>query len=137
LYTKGEIIITILWKIYFWLTIGLYLLLIGAFIVIDDTNLFETKMNFFSTTYDILMILISVFSLLGLYGYIFKKKILSQEIWKFIFSLILIDSIGNILYSLLEKDYFFIIVMIIFIPYFYALYKYSFVNENLKVSTNE
>lgn len=117
---------------------GIYILLIGAFIIfINNPNLFETKINFFSTTYDILMALISVFSLLGLYGYIFKKKILSQEIWKFIFYLILIDSTGNILYALLERDYSSVGVMIIFIPYFYALYKYAFANENLKVSTNE
>jgi hypothetical protein len=50
--TKGETIITILWKIYFWLILGLYLLLIGVFIFVDDIDFFETKINFFSAIYD-------------------------------------------------------------------------------------
>jgi len=116
--------------------IGLHLLFIGVFIFADNVDYFEANMSFLSTTYDVLMILISIFSLLGLYAYVFKKKFLSKEIWKFIFFLILIDSIGDILYSLLEKDYFSMGIMIIFIPYFYALYKYSFLNENLEVSVN-
>lgn len=128
MYTKGETIITIFWKIYFWLILGLHLLIIGVFIFVDDIDFFKTEINFFSATYDVLMILISIFSLLGLYGYIFKKRFLSKEIWKFAFLLILIDSLGEFLYSLAEKDYISMGIMIIFIPYFYALYKYAFKN---------
>lgn len=117
--------------------IGLHLLSIGVFIFADDVDYFEPNMSLLSTTYDVLIMLIYIFSLLGLYAYVFKKKFLSKEIWKFIFFLMLIDSVGDILYSLLEKDYPSISVMIIFIPYFYALYKYAFVNENLEVSINE
>lgn len=129
---KGNIIITILWKIYFWLIIGLNLLVIGVVIFVNDIDFFETKINFFSVTYDVLMILISTFSLLGLYGYIFKKRFLSKEIWKFIFLLMLIDLVGEILYSLLEKDY--ILLSVIVIPYFYALYKYAFTNTEVLVN---
>ena len=126
-----------MWKIYFWLLIVLNLLIMWFFIFVKDVNCFEADISFLSASYDVLIILISIFSLLGLYGYIFKKKILSKEIWKFIFFLILIDSVGETLYSLLEKDYISMSIMIIFIPYFYALYKYAFINEDTKVLLNE
>jgi len=123
-----------MWKIYFWLIIGLHLLIIGVFIFVDNINLFETEMNFFSATYDFLILLISIFSMLGFYGYIFKKEFLSKEVWKFTFLLVLIDSIGDFLYSLIEKDYITIGAMAIFIPLFYALYKYAFKNKNRGIS---
>jgi len=134
--TKGKNIVTILWKIYFWLIIGLHLLIIGVFTFAEEINYFETDISFLSATYDILIILISIFSLLGLYGYIFKKKYLSKEIWKFIFLLLLIDSVGEFIYLLLEKDYISMSIMAIFIPYFYALYKYAFQGKSSEVSVN-
>lgn len=123
-----------MWKIYFWLIIGLHLLIIGVFIFVDDIDVFETDISFLSATYDVLIILISIFSLLGFYSYIFKKEFLSKEIWKFTFLLILINSIGEFLYSVLEKDYITMGSFVIFIPYFYALYKYAF--KNTKVLVN-
>ena len=125
-----------MWKIYFWLLIGLHLLGTGVIIFIDDVDYFETNISFLSTTYDVLIGLIYIFSLLGLYGYVFKKKFLSEEIWKFTFFLMLIDSLGSSLYLLLEKNYISVAIITIFIPYFYALYKYSFVNENSEVSVD-
>jgi len=123
-----------MWKIYFWLILGLHILVIGVFIFVDDIDFFETDISFLSATYDVLIILISIFSLLGLYGYVFNKKFLSKEIWKFTFLLILIDSVGEFLYSLLEKDYFTMGGIAIFIPYFYALYRYTYKNRDLRVS---
>lgn len=123
-----------MWKIYFWLIIGLHLLLIGVFIFVDDIDVFETDISFLSVTYDVLIILISIFSLLGFYGYIFKKEFLSKEVWKFTFLLVLIESIGNFLYSLIEKDYITIGAMAIFVPFFYALYKYAFKNTEVIVN---
>ncbi len=125
-----------MWKIYFWLIIGLHLLVIGVFIFVNNINLVETEINFFSATYDFLILLISIFSMLGFYGYIFKKEFLSKEVWKFTFLLLLIDSIGNFLYSSIEKDYIIMSAMVIFIPFFYALYKYAFINENTEVLVN-
>jgi len=119
-----------MWKIYFWLFIGLHFLGIGAFIFIDDIDFFETDISYLSATYDVVIGLIYIFSLLGLYGYVFKKKNLSKEICKFIFFLMLIDSVGEFFYLLLEKDYISMGFITIFIPYFYALYKYAFVNKN-------
>ncbi len=124
---KGEIIVTILWKIYFCVMLGL-LLLIGDIVILK-----LIQINPLSKVYDILIVSILIFGLLALYGYVFNKKYFSKEIWKFIFLLLLIESTGDLIDVLLDKNYASILEMSIFIPYFYALYKYAFQSEKAEV----
>ncbi|WP_345977983.1 hypothetical protein [Sulfurimonas sp. HSL3-7] len=127
-----------LWKIYFWLIAGLYMLVIifVPFLIFNDATLFETKINIFSNGYDALVFLISLFGLVGFYGYVFRKKFLSQDIWKFIFLLILIETLGETVNILLERNYFTLVATIVFLPMMYGLYSYAFKAETSKVAAN-
>ncbi len=123
--------ISILWKIYYW---SVLICVIGmvAMAIFGDEVFFVG--NIFSKIYDFTFVIIFMISIMGLRGYIYQKRYFSKDIWIFIFSLILIDFIGNLIYGfksilLFPLSYVLLYSTIIFLlvlPFYYALYKYTF-----------
>lgn len=118
--------IVVFWKIYFWFVVFSSLCLLG-FLLVNEQKLFFG--NIFSRIYDLFFLVVAVISILSIKGYIYKKRYFSKYIWVFLFLIIMVDSLG---YLFFELNYFFssnsdyLYFGILFIPWFYALYKYTF-----------
>jgi hypothetical protein len=115
----------ILWKIYFWLLAGLFLL--GLLVYEEEMILFEIETNLLESAYDSAMLLVLALNMLGLYGFVFQKRLFSKDFWKFVFLLTLIHTAGELSYVLLDKGFPMPVVSVILIsPFVYALYRYAF-----------
>ena len=118
--------IVVFWKVYFWFIVFSSLCLLG-FLFLNEEKLFFG--NIFSRIYDFFFLSVATISILSIRGYIYKKRYFSKYIWVFLFLIIIVDSLG---YLFFEFDYLFSInnyylyFGILFIPWFYALYKYTF-----------
>lgn len=127
------------WKVYFLLVVllsfvgfGLSFLGEGQFIFLED--------NIFSNIYIGVMILIYFISLVGLWGFIYQKRVFYKEFWVYIFFIIVIELIGSSIMTPIETStgetgYLFLILGLLIIGgvllYFYALYQYAFKMTNL------
>lgn len=94
---------------------------------LDKLNdIFENR-NLFSNIYDIAFLAIYIISIIGLRGFIYKKRYFTKELWKFIFFMLLIEYIGNEIYTFNDYDKLgHILEAIGTIPILYALYEYVF-----------
>jgi len=107
--------------------VALTLLIVVGAALIPEIDILEFEGNIFSRIYNLFMWLVYVLALLGLYGFVYQKKNLIPDIWKFVFFLVVIETIGETFYTLSEIDFLMMsIVAIITIPHLYALYRYSF-----------
>jgi len=110
------------WKIYFYIFSGLILLYM--YILLFESNEIFNGLYKSEVFYQIFGFVLSLFSFIGLFGYVYQKKIFYKDFWIFIFVLLLVDNIGSLLVESQIKEY--IWFYIIFIPLYIALYKYSF-----------
>lgn len=62
------------WKIYFWLVA--FIIVLGSFNLISYAPL---------TIWDFLMLIVEILGFIGLYSYVFNKKILAAKFWKSLF----------------------------------------------------
>lgn len=87
------------WKLYFWFSLGS--LLIASLFLIIGSRIGLAKFNAFDWS----IYTSEVISIIGLYSFTFKKKILSPKFWLFLFWYILISWNLIILYGfLLDKQ---------------------------------
>ena len=129
-----------LWKLYFWIITILYIYLLGL-VCLEGSELLSE--NLFSDVYNLFIIIIGITSLLGIRGYIYEKRYFSKDIWVFIFSISLIDFIGTLIFefnTIFVQNIIYvgvyICIIILFLPCFFALYKYTFKMNELW-STND
>lgn len=114
-----------LWKVYFWFMIVMYLLLVG-FILFSDQKVFVED-NEFTNIYDLISFCIGLFSLIGVYGFIYEKKYFNKELWMFICIISIIEIISEVIILIPNYMFLFLIAFyILIIPFYYALYKYAF-----------
>ena len=120
------------WKIYYWLMVLTSVIVIGSLIALpimdlDKLNdIFENR-NLFTNIYDIAFIAIYIISIIGLRGFIYKKRYFTKELWKFIFFMLLIEFIGNRIYTFNDYDKLeHILDVIVTLPILYALYEYVY-----------
>lgn len=99
-----------------------------------ENNIF-LESNIFSNIYIGIMLLIYFISLLGVWGFVYQKKVFYQEFWIYIFFIIIVDFIGSLIGSTIETstqeiDFLSTILGLLFLVlgffYFYALYQYAF-----------
>ena len=114
-----------LWKTYFWFSMILTLLILIGLIFVDIDIFVED--NIFSYIYDFIFLIISIFSFIGLYGFIYENKYFNKELWIFVFLILAIEGISEIITYFNNYQFLFILVAYItLIPFYYALYQYSF-----------
>lgn len=119
---------SIWWKVYFWLfVIFVFMFYIYCF--------YENNIFLESNIYIGIMLLIYFISLLGVWGFVYQKKVFYQEFWIYIFFIIIVDFIGSLIGSTIETstqeiDFLSTILGLLFLVlgffYFYALYQYAF-----------
>ena len=124
---------SILWKIYLLLLgILLFTFLVSFY---KGEQLLFLESNIFSNVYIGLIYLIYLISLLGIWGFVYQKKVFYQEFWIYIFFIIIVDFIGSLIGPTIETstqeiDYLTTILGLLFLVlgffYFYALYQYAF-----------
>ena len=124
---------SILWKIYLLLLSILLLTFLVSFYKGEQLLFLES--NIFSNVYIGLIYLIYLISLLGIWGFVYQKKVFYQEFWIYIFFIIIVDFIGSLIGPTIETstqeiDSLSIILGLLFLVlgffYFYALYQYAF-----------
>lgn len=114
-----------LWKTYFWFLVILTLLILIAIFIVGIDMFIED--NIFSNIYDFIFSIISTFSLIGVYGFIYENKYFNKELWMFIFIILGIEGASEIINYFNNYQFLYLLITyIILIPYFYALYQYSF-----------
>ena len=125
---------SILWKIYLLLlSILLFTFLVSFY---KGEQLLFLESNIFSNIYIGIMLLIYFISLLGVWGFVYQKKVFYQEFWIYIFFIIIVDYIGSFIINISnetstqEIDFLTTIFGLLFLVlgffYFYALYQYAF-----------
>jgi hypothetical protein len=115
----------ILWKLYFWLLTGLFLF--GLLVFQEDMVFFEIETNLLENAYEAAILLVMALNILGLFGFVYQKRLFSREFWKFVFLLTFINISGELSYALLDKEFPLPILGILLIsPFVYALYRYAF-----------
>lgn len=114
--------------------IFLAFILVLTITVVKD---FSTVDNLYTKSYEIFFTISAIISILGIRGYIYKKRYFSKDIWIFLFSVMMIDFIGNLIfdfdYVYLENIQYFMFYIFL-IPWYFALYKYTFKMEEVWVS---
>lgn len=124
---------SILWKIYL-LLLGILLFTFLVSFYKGEQFLF-LESNIFSNMYIGLIYLIYFISVLGIWGFVYQKKVFYQEFWIYIFFIIIVDFIGSLIEPTIETstqeiDFLSTILGLLFLVlgffYFYALYQYAF-----------
>lgn len=121
------------WKVVFWIGI-IFLSSLNVWLFSEDYIFLEN--NIFSNIYIGIMLLIYFISLLGVWGFVYQKKVFYQEFWIYIFFIIIVDYIGSFIINISnetstqEIDFLTTIFGLLFLVlgffYFYALYQYAF-----------
>lgn len=120
------------WKVVFWIGI-IFLSSLNVWLFSEDYIFLEN--NIFSNIYIGIMLLIYFISLLGVWGFVYQKKVFYQEFWIYIFFIIIVDFIGSLIGPTIETstqeiDFLSTILGLLFLVlgffYFYALYQYAF-----------
>lgn len=121
------------WKVVFWIGI-IFLSSLNVWLFSEDYIFLES--NIFSNVYIGLIYLIYLISLLGIWGFVYQKKVFYQEFWIYIFFIIIVDYIGSFIINISnetstqEIDSLSTILGLLFLVlgffYFYALYQYAF-----------
>lgn len=124
-------------KVVFWIGI-IFLSSLNVWLFSEDYIFLEN--NIFSNIYIGIMILIYFISLLGVWGFVYQKKVFYQEFWIYIFFIIIVDFIGSLIGPTIETstqeiDFLSTILGLLFLVlgffYFYALYQYAFKMKDL------
>lgn len=122
--------ISLFWEIYFWIVFLGFITILGIVLIGD----FESFENPFTKTYEVFFTIAAIVSILGIRGYIYKKRYFSKDVWVFLFSVMIVDFIGNLIfdfdYIYLENIQYFM-GYIFLIPWYFALYKYTFKMEEV------
>jgi hypothetical protein len=116
----------VFWELYFWVMLTCFICILGFTVLNEDAVLVG---NIYSKMYDILFLMIIIISLLGIRGYINKKKYFFKELWIFFFFLILVDATNYLFFEynyIFLKNVNYLVFSVILFPWFFALYKYSF-----------
>jgi hypothetical protein len=116
----------IFWEVYFWVMLLCFIFIFGFTVLNEDSILIGNK---YSKMYDISFLMIIIISLLGIRGYINKKKYFFKELWIFFFFLILVDATNYLFFEynyIFLKNVNYLVFSVILFPWFFALYKYSF-----------
>lgn len=126
------------WKVVFWIGI-IFLSSLNVWLFSEDYIFLEN--NIFSNIYIGIMLLIYFISLLGVWGFVYQKKVFYQEFWIYIFFIIIVDYIGSFIINISnetstqEIDFLTTIFGLLFLVlgffYFYALYQYAFKMKDL------
>lgn len=128
---------SIWWKVVFWIGI-IFLSSLNVWLFSEDYIFLEN--NIFSNIYIGIMLLIYFISLLGVWGFVYQKKVFYQEFWIYIFFIIIVDFIGSLIGPTIETstqeiDFLSTILGLLFLVlrffYFYALYQYAFKMKDL------
>ena len=90
--------ISLFWEIYFWIVFLGFITLLGV-VLIGDFNFFE---NPFTKTYEVFFAITAIISILGIRGYIYKKRYFSKDIWIFLFSVMIVDFVGNLIFDFVK-----------------------------------
>lgn len=117
---------SIWWRIYFYVFLVFDIFLLYMLFISDEeifSGLYKSEVF-----YEIFEFVLFLISFIGLYGFVYRKKIFYKDFWIFIFILSIIDTVG---YSLLEWQKAYIWVYIISIPFYIALYNYTFKMNDL------
>lgn len=119
---KSTTKVNILWRIYF------------GFLIIN--GIFVYLLGGVSTIWEIFDALISCIAFIGLFGYLFKKKIFSKLVWKIYFFVHLLWNIFYFYFIPLQERILDILqtspssmiigTLIFYLPLFFALYIYAF-----------
>jgi len=123
--------LNIFWKAYFW-SILTFLGGVLSFFLLNENKIFFG--NIFSKVYDIFFLILLAISLLAIKGYIENKRYFSKSVWIFLFFIIIIDSFGYLAFEFngfLVENSQYLIFLILFLPWFYALYRYTFFMNEL------
>lgn len=125
--------ISLFWEIYFWIVFLCFITILGVVLITD----FNFLQNPFTKIYEVFFAITAIVSILGIRGYIYKKKYFSKDIWIFLFSVMIVDFIGNMIfdfdYIYLENIQYFL-GYIFLIPWYFALYKYTFKMEEVWIN---
>lgn len=116
----------VFWELYFWIMLTCFICILGFTVLNEDAVLVG---NIYSKMYDILFLMIIIISLLGIRGYINKKKYFFKELWIFFFFLILVDATNYLFFEynyVFFKNVNYLIFSVILFPWYFALYKYTF-----------
>lgn len=126
------------WKVVFWIGI-IFLSSLNVWLFSEDYIFLEN--NIFSNIYIGIMLLIYFISLLGVWGFVYQKKVFYQEFWIYIFFIIIVDYIGSFIINISnetstqEIDFLTtilgLLVLVLGFFYFYALYQYAFKMKDL------
>lgn len=112
------------WKIYFW-----FIAIIYASILVFEIN--TGKLNVLRTT----DFLFSVFGLLALYGYAYKKRFFQPLVWKLYFPFIIVWDIGCTVltisqthnqYSVFLNTVSYLLIILFMLPLYIGLFKYAY-----------
>lgn len=135
---------SIWWKLFFWLSF-ICLSMSHAVFLYDDNIFLES--NIFSNIYIGLIILIIFISLIGLWGFVYQKRVFYQEFWVYIFFILIVDYIGSFIIntsietSTQEIDYLTtisgLLTLIAVFIYFYTLYQYAFKMKYLWIENDK
>lgn len=86
-------------KIYFY--VYTFLSILGIFSL---TSLFFETLNYFDYVWLVLSIIITIISIIALYGYVFNKQLLTKKIWQLLLIVVIIAFIDD-LFSVLFQGF--------------------------------
>ncbi len=114
------------WKIYFWVLLLLYGILLIASIWIHEEIKFEVV--------DFIDFCFAIFALVGVFGYAFNKAVLNQIVWKVYLPFIIV---WDLCYTVLCEEWVggeelifeviaLILMVLILVPQYVAIYRYGY-----------
>lgn len=117
---------SIWWRIYFYIFLVFNIFLL--YILFTNSKEMFSGLYKSEVFYEISEFVLVLVSFIGLYGFVYRKRIFYKDFWIFIFILSIIDIVGS---SLLEWQESYIWIYVICIPFYIALYKYAFKMNDL------
>ncbi|MGE7603645.1 hypothetical protein ACQKL5_14320 [Peribacillus sp. NPDC097675] len=118
-----------LWKIYFWIIVG-----------IEVASMFVETVH--GPVIEITDTIISVISTIGLFGYVYKKQLLTKLFWKVVFIITVIEEFSYIMWDVLNDPelglggliFVTTFTLTIIYPFFLGLYRYGFRKQNVNLA---
>lgn len=128
----------LLWKIYFGIMV--FLTVFSGYFQLSITQNYNI--------FDLINLVANIVLLVGTYSYIFKKKITEVKKWKWIFKGLVVLIAINLLHQIMPSSYLgdfsllngslltnifvYLLILVFYIPLYYAVYKLGFEIKNLK-----
>ena len=121
------------WKLYIWLLVFIYTMaFVGSLM---STVFVETSQTLPNHVFWVLYTFVSFISLAGIYGYYSKKAILNKTLWRLVFAFLVASLLHTLyVYSHIQSELphittsklvYMALMQLIFIPQYYAIYKYG------------